>query len=207
MDWTWNCSIFFECIGFTYMSSYICLCLVQICSMRIWKINSRYHYLVEADAYQDPVNRETSFISPFVLFQRASFPGWMRKPKNDFSWWKVPLQSQLCLYGVSRCTTSVKVNLTAEGTSSISNAHWTIDLCMQLKTAWCLCMPRTCLPRVPKVLIVFYLFNMMEYANQASNAEIKLALGCFRTNQTHQINLSCFSLNVHPLDEIVMQPS
>lgn len=32
-------------------------------------------------------------------------------------------------------------------------------------------------PPVPKALIVFYLFNMMEYGNQAAAAEIKLALG------------------------------
>lgn len=30
--------------------------------------------------------------------------------------------------------------------------------------------------QVPQALIVFYLFNMMEYGNQAAAAEIKLAL-------------------------------
>lgn len=37
--------------------------------------------------------------------------------------------------------------------------------------------------QVPQALIVFYLFNMMEYGNQAAAAEIKLALSLALTHQ------------------------
>lgn len=40
--------------------------------------------------------------------------------------------------------------------------------------------------QVPQALIVFYLFNMMEYGNQAAAAEIKLALSLALTRQLSQ---------------------